>query len=184
MVGYLDNVPEDKAFLLGDRRLRSLGDLHESLSSLSDEEYSKFAGADFNYFADWVSYVVGHAGLAESLRASIDKDDAVRIVEKAIEDESRTEAVVEQKIEFDVPKEDTPAQKEPSAKQAVLAKQISADEDKIEDVEHLMKRIAKNENEIKDILWKHFAWDLAKEFMYGMAVGILIGFILSRILLR
>ncbi|MBN2368181.1 hypothetical protein JXC34_04110, partial [Candidatus Woesearchaeota archaeon] len=45
----------------------------------------------------------------------------------------------------------------------------------------LLKDIDKEEHEIKDFLWKHFAWDMAKEFMYGMALGILIGLVLSKI---
>ena len=47
----------------------------------------------------------------------------------------------------------------------------------------MLKIIAKDEREIKEFLWKHFAWDMAKEFMYGLAVGILIGLVLSRIFL-
>ena len=43
---------------------------------------------------------------------------------------------------------------------------------------------AKAAPEIKDFLWKHFAWDMAKEFMYGMAIGILIGMVLSKIFIR
>ena len=51
------------------------------------------------------------------------------------------------------------------------------------DEDNLLKRIANDESEIKNMLWKHFAWDMAKEFMYGMAIGIIIGLILSKILL-
>ena len=186
-MGYLDDVPEDKTFLLGDTRLHNLKELQESIAAMNDSEYGKFAGHDFNYFADWVQYVVGHTALADSLRASLDRDDANRILEEALENEvDEKPVIIEQKVEFAPPPEDEPVKAaEPKKNSDKSVVSVSSEEpDRIEDVESLMKKIAKNENEIKDILWKHFAWDLAKEFMYGMAVGILLGFVLSRILLR
>ncbi len=52
------------------------------------------------------------------------------------------------------------------------------------ETEKLLGKLAKNEKEIKDFLWKHFAMDMAKEFMYGMAIGMLAGIIISRLFFR
>ncbi len=49
------------------------------------------------------------------------------------------------------------------------------------DIDVMIKGISKQDT--NSLLWKHFSWDLAREFMYGLAIGILIGLIMSRILL-
>ncbi|MEM4398079.1 MAG: hypothetical protein QW757_05665 [Candidatus Woesearchaeota archaeon] len=50
--------------------------------------------------------------------------------------------------------------------------------------EILKEKIKHDEKYGHEFLWKHFAWEMAKEFMYGMAIGILIGFVLAKIFLR
>ncbi|MEM4398131.1 MAG: hypothetical protein QW757_05935, partial [Candidatus Woesearchaeota archaeon] len=50
--------------------------------------------------------------------------------------------------------------------------------------EILKEAIKHDEKYGHEFLWKHFAWEMAKEFMYGMAIGILIGFVLAKIFLR
>ena len=47
----------------------------------------------------------------------------------------------------------------------------------------MLKSLSKEDTEIRSVIWKHFKWELAKEFMYGMAIGILMGFVLSRIVM-
>ena len=185
-MGYLDNVPEDKAFILGDRRLLSLRELHDALSAISDDEFNRYVGTGFNYFADWIYHVVGHSTLADSIKLETGREASLQVLDDALKNETQSQGIVEQKVAFEEPAAATAVQTgDELTAQAVTAERPAAERpDRIEDVEELMRKISKNENEIKDILWKHFAWDLAKEFMYGMAVGILIGFILSRILLR
>ncbi len=161
-MGALDNVPEDKAFILGEKRLFNLFSLLVELRKMGDEQYSHYASEKYNYFSDWIQKVVGHKELADAMRTVKTREAAIAVLDKAIfhTKPHKAEAVVKEAAR--------PSQKE----------------DTIEEVDELMRKISRSEDEIKNILWKHFAKDLAREFMYGMLAGTLIGFILSKILLR
>ena len=42
-------------------------------------------------------------------------------------------------------------------------------------------KLSKEDVEIRNVIWKHFKWEMAKEFMYGMAIGMIMGLILSKL---
>jgi len=224
---YLEKVPEEKAFVIEDKKILTLKDLHKQIKKMNDEQYSHYASPDHNYFADWILAVVGHEDLAKKLRKNSSKKDAIKtlsleikILEKPKEDiiEKEDEIVI---IEDDKPEivDDKVETKKSSAKPKKKKKtkkttskkpkkepviEIS-EEEKIEEeeeeidnnesekeeitqadyleVEDMLKKISTEKQEVKHLLWKHFAWDMAKEFMYGLAIGIFVGLILSRILL-
>ncbi|MFH2020141.1 MAG: hypothetical protein ABIJ34_01935 [archaeon] len=219
-MGYLDNVPEDKVFILGDKRLSNLAELSDALKAMTVEEYSDYVNSDHNYFADWVYHVISYGELAEDLRKSVSLEEAIDLVENSVlgqrpakkaktkttkpkapkskaSSKSALVAVPEKKEALVSEPEEKHGREHPEPHFEMLetfdapvkvnikpgAKQEEK-QDSQEDIEIMLRKISKNENEIRVVLWKHFAWDLAKEFMYGMAVGIIIGFILSRILLR
>jgi hypothetical protein len=52
------------------------------------------------------------------------------------------------------------------------------------EIEKFLSKIGQNKKDIKIFLWKHFPWDMALEFMYGMALGLLMGLVMSRIFFR
>lgn len=186
MANYLDDVPKQNAFTLGDKKILNLYSLLLEFRSISDETYSHYASSHHNYFADWIMHVVNYPELADKLRKTSSKQQAITVLEKSIEEHK--EENVKKEDSFVVadtkPKkkagkkvEKKPEEKpkeEPKEKEPVIVKKG----------EDLLQDIAKNEREIKDFLWKHFAWDMAKEFMYGMAIGILIGMVLSKIFIR
>jgi hypothetical protein len=74
------------------------------------------------------------------------------------------------------------AKKEPKKEKEEEKKEEITQADYLE-VEDMLKKISTEKQEVKHLLWKHFAWDMAKEFMYGLAIGVFVGLILSRILL-
>ncbi len=185
---YLKNVPVDKAFILGETRIRSLNGLVKELYNMSDGSYSHYASRDHNYFADWVQYVVKHKKLAGKLRETSDRKDAITALEKEIEELKKPEPKnkkPKKEVEVEEPLDsfvvsDPKAKKKPEEKKEVN-KETEKEEQETYDEKEMMRSIARDEREIKEFLWKHFAWDMAKEFMYGLAIGILVGFVLSKI---
>jgi len=233
---YLEKVPEEKAFVIDDKKILTLKDLHKELKKMNDEQYSHYANMDHNYFADWINAVIGHEDLAKQLRKKSSKKDAIKtlsleinILEKPKEEiiekedeivivEDKKPEIVDDKVE---PKKSSKktnekkktkkttskkTKKEPEEKEEEPVIETS-EEEKIEEetedkepeikkeeeeeiteadfleVEDMLKKISTEKQEVKHLLWKHFAWDMAKEFMYGLAIGIFVGLILSRILL-
>jgi len=199
---YLSSVQDDRVFLLGERRLKNLYDLLDSFKELSNETYSHYASSSHNYFADWIEHVIKYDELASRLRNSKNKDEATAILENALPkanpppkaEEKIDQPVlqenkekVEQEIISENKDEITPVKPEEIIVIQENTKKYSTEKDNAlthSETEALLKKISDNETQIKDFLWKHFAWDMAKEFMYGMAIGILIGLIVSKIFIK
>ncbi|MEM3374754.1 MAG: hypothetical protein QXE31_06095 [Candidatus Woesearchaeota archaeon] len=98
-------------------------------------------------------------------------------VEKYEEKEEKNELKNLLKEEKESLKKELPTKQEKSHEKDVKDYKINSEE--------LLKETLKHDAKYgKDFLWKHFAWEMAKEFMYGMSLGILIGFILARIFIR
>jgi len=202
MDNYLDDVPEDKNFFLGDKRIKNLYGLLFELRSMSDENYSYYADSNHNYFADWIQHVIGYKGLADDMRKMSSRKESISMLEKSIElikkqneKPSSTEIVVVEQpkeeikggfVVSDITQEDL-ATAEYRKQKPKIKKIIKVEPPKItktDENELLLRKISENEREVKEFLWKHFTWDMAKEFMYGMAIGILIGLVLSKIFIK
>ena len=166
MNNYLNDVAEDKVFLLGDKKIRNLYGLLFEFRVMSDDTYSYYANNEHNYFADWIQCVIVNKELSDSLRDAKSRKEAVRVVEKTLD--SLKEPRKEEKV-FTSPKQE-------------VKKEIPITAE--EEVDVLLKKIAQSEKEIQTVLWKHFTWDMAKEFMYGMAIGMLIGLVLAKIFFK
>jgi hypothetical protein len=67
-MNYLEDVPDEKAFVLGEKRIRNLYGLLFEFREMKDEAYSYYAAEDHNYFADWVLHVVADKELSEKLK--------------------------------------------------------------------------------------------------------------------
>ena len=113
-------------------------------------------------------------------------DNLIAVLEKNIEEHK--EETVKKEDSFVVaetkPKKKAEKKVKEKPKEEPVKEEVKEPEIIPKKGEDLLQDIAKNEREIKDFLWKHFAWDMAKEFMYGMAIGILIGMVLSKIFIR
>lgn len=199
MDAFLMDVAEDKVFYLGDKKIKNLYGLLFELRSISDETYSYYAGEDHNYFSDWIEYVIKNYDLAHNLRKTNSRKEAVGLLEHSIDSMKHEEKKEEpRKLVENVslgasgfnemitggtkqaekllealhhePKELTLERTRP-------AERVTAAEKEMHD-------ISRDKDEAKEYLWKHFSWEMAKEFMYGMALGILIGLVLSKIFFR
>jgi len=182
MPNYLDDVPEQNAFILGDKKILNLFSLLLELRSMSDETYNYYASSHHNYFADWIMHVVNYHELADKLRNTSSRQQAIRVLEKSVEEHKEKDV----KEDSFVVAETKPKMKKPvkKAEEKEKAEPLNKVPNKMTENNVMLQDIAQNEKEIKDFLWKHFAWDMAKEFMYGMAIGILIGMVLSKIFIR
>lgn len=217
-MGYLDKVPDDKVFVLGTKKLFTIDDLFAELNSISDEEYSHYASANHNYFADWIMHVVKYDKLAADLiNTNGNKKDAVKVLEKHIKklqsnSESKKEIKiknppfikkdpVKQTAETDLIIEEV--LKQPEKVEKLYVKDINPEEKIIEEekeitkevseaeqpktehsiheIESILEKLSKEDVEIRNVIWKHFKWEMAKEFMYGMAIGMIMGLILSKL---
>jgi hypothetical protein len=167
----LDNVPPEKAFILGEKRITNVELLLEELKEVSDVHYGHYASRDHNYFSDWIENIVGDTDLALKLRHTRSRREALAVLKSYID------ALKEPRVV--VGKSEQPKTKIKAPPKEKLRKPPKKEHSK--STQQLLKGIARDEREIKEFLWKHFAWDMAKEFMYGMAIGILIGFVLSKI---
>lgn len=189
MANYLDDVPKENAFTLGDKKILNLYSLLLEFRSISDAIYSHYASSSHNYFADWIMHVVNHPELADKLRSTSSRKEAIAVLEKSIEEHKEKDAKKEDSFVVAETKPKKKAEKkvekkvEEKPKEEPVKEEVKKSE-MVETGNELLQDIVKNEREIKDFLWKHFAWDMAKEFMYGMAIGILIGMVLSKIFIR
>lgn len=165
---YLQDAPAEKAFILGDRRIASIYSMVFELSNMDDATYARYAGAEFNYFADWVEKVIGYNWLGHKLRKAESRQKAITALEDSIrnlEEVDKEHAVVRSAlISPKGEKTEKEAKHEPKTPDEVL------------------REIAKNERQIKAFLWKHFTWDMTLEFIYGMGVGIVVGIIIGKML--
>jgi hypothetical protein len=193
-LNYLNNVPGDKAFRLGEKSINNLYGLLFEFRTISDESYKVYADEEHNYFADWVYHVIGHHQLADELRGAKSRADAVTVLENAIKALKEPEPVAEVKGEEaspsftmakPAPKKRTLRKPKPAETPEEPEKEIVEEHAKEHtmDTETMWKKLSENKQEIKNFLWKHFAWDMAKEFMYGLSLGILVGLVLSKMFL-
>lgn len=171
---YLSDVPIENAFILGDIKILNLRELLARFKKMDDETYSHYASKNHNYFADWVLHVVQHDELASNLIKAKSKSEAQKMIESVLKKESNNTVKEETKI---ILKGKKPV---PVKKTAFVSPDKIADISNLES-EELIKRIAMDESEIKHLLWKHYSWHIAKEFIYGFAIGIICGLILSKV---
>ncbi len=134
-------VPDEKAFIHKGKKIYSLEELAYEIKNMGMEDYRHYVGPMHNYFSDWIADVLKNRGLADMLRKSKSRKEALKLIKKELKNKKRLE--------------------KPG-------------------IQESLKKIARDESEIKHILWKHYHWDMAKEFMYGLAIGIVLGLILSK----
>lgn len=174
---------QDKAFILKDKKLKNLDELYFAISELNDEEYSYYADSNHNYFADWVNYVLEDKETSLKLRDSKSRTEAIEILKPQEKPAEAVEKKEEKKPEMKQPEKIIHEKKENSiqpkpAEQKNEPKKEHKQKDTLAEIEGL-----KDEHEMKHYLWHHHPWEMAKEFMYGMSLGLVLGLILSRILL-
>jgi hypothetical protein len=216
-MGYLNNVPEDKAFVLGSKKLLNIEDLLRELNLISDQTFSHYATEKHNYFADWIMHVVKYDSLAADLiKAKGDRKSTIRTLEmhikklkkatptsarkkissstkKNVSLMEKTDPIIKEVLENSEKSffEEQKKTEEETEEKKIIQTKINDEENgkisqtrsghSIHDIEEILKNLSKEDVEIRNIIWKHFKWELAKEFMYGMAIGILMGFILSKL---
>jgi hypothetical protein len=205
------DAPDDKAFVLNDKRLHNLNELLIELKMMDDETYSRFVSSKHNYFADWVLHVLSQKDLAEGMRKSSSKKNLVELLEskkgrvdaieifkvpkkdvlvtepivneisKEASAHTNEDAVPEKKTEPHKIDQNSSLQQETQKKKGFFS--AGHKEPAKKNIEQELERIEQDEKQIKELIYKHFSRDMAKEFMYGMALGIIMGLILSRIIL-
>ncbi len=194
---YLEDVPSGKEFFIGTKSIKNLHGLLFEFRSIPDETYGLYVGKDHNYFSDWIEHVIANKKLADELRPIISRKEATAVLERNIEMIKRgNEKVAEPKKEKQEEKQEVKQEvkKEEKQKEKKELPPISLKTDHVEkkevleskkdDTSILLEKVSQDEKEIKEFLWKHFKWDMAKEFMYGLAVGILIGFVLAKVFIQ
>jgi len=191
MKEYLNDVPLDKAFEFNGKKITNLHGLLFELRNMTEEEYSYHVGINYNHFADWILHVIKNRRLSRAIREKTRKE-AVIILEKEIEslesgeelEESIEEEEIETNEEIELPEENIEELEEKKEETINEPKKIENPRKKISDfntTDELLKHVSDTEEDIKVFLWKHFTWDLAKEFMAGMGMGIFIGFVLAKV---
>ncbi|NTV24348.1 MAG: hypothetical protein HGA85_08345 [Nanoarchaeota archaeon] len=169
---------DEKAFMHDGKKIRTLRELLHEIKEMPEERYQHYASENHNYFADWIEHVLEDADLSQSLRHLHKKKEAISLLDEYLHPKpavvqpinNEPSILHEEKSSFEV-QEDKPLKEE--KKETKITRQIEK-----------LDKIAQDEKEIKEFLWKHFAWDMAEEFMYGMAIGILVGLVLSKIFLK
>jgi hypothetical protein len=77
----LANVPEEHVFRCFDgRTFRSMGELSEAFTSMSEETFSFHANPDNNDFSSWVRDIIKDEKLARDLAKSITSTQAAKSV--------------------------------------------------------------------------------------------------------
>jgi hypothetical protein len=177
---YIEDVPDDKVFVLGEKRIKNLYGLLFEFREMGEETYGFYAAEDHNYFADWVQHVIENQELADKLRATKSRKEAVEALESAVESMRKDNSPKQEKESLPVVEE---TKSEPKIEKVTI---VEPEKRKIieQEEEKLVGDITKEDKEAKVFLWKHFGWEMAKEFMYGLAFGILIGLILAKMFLR
>jgi len=137
-------VPEDKAFRLGEHKVRSVEELLSEMKKLSDEQFSHYVNKDHNYFIPWIRGVVNDEQLAKEL--------------ENVHDRVRIQSIIEKR--FSKPKE---PEKDIDVSEAV----------------ELLTKHEKNKRAQKSE--KHYVWKIAREFWYGLIMGLILGIIIAKL---
>ncbi|MBN2368325.1 hypothetical protein JXC34_04860, partial [Candidatus Woesearchaeota archaeon] len=80
-MNYLDDVPEDKAFILGDKKIRNLYGLLFELRSMDDELFSHYSSKHHNYFADWIEHILINNNISSGLREKHSRQETIDYLE-------------------------------------------------------------------------------------------------------
>ena len=75
----------DKAFVLENRKVMNVYGLLFELKHMSDKTYSNYVGTDYNYFADWIANVLEQTELADNLRKTQNKDEAINLLQNQVD---------------------------------------------------------------------------------------------------
>ncbi len=77
-------VQDDKAFVVGDKRIKTLKALLEELRVMDEQTFHNFVNGDKNDFANWIEFVIGDKSLADTIRLFKDKDSIVKVIDEKI----------------------------------------------------------------------------------------------------
>src|SRR3989338_10517519 len=81
----LENVPPDNNFFVCNGHvLRNIRELCEELRAIDEGSYPYHVNQEKNDFSNWVNDILKDKKLADDLRMSIKKEDALEIVEKRV----------------------------------------------------------------------------------------------------
>jgi ABC-type multidrug transport system permease subunit len=61
------DIPSDKSFRAGNKKIRSLEELYDFIHGLSKKEFREYINREDNLFAEWFSRVIGHESFALKL---------------------------------------------------------------------------------------------------------------------
>ncbi|MBN1792577.1 hypothetical protein JW826_02740 [Candidatus Woesearchaeota archaeon] len=81
--------PDKWFYFAGGRNAKSLRELVEALSAISDEEFVFHVNSAKNDFANWVEGVFSQKGLADELRHVMERKDTVAIIERFISNQAQ-----------------------------------------------------------------------------------------------
>ncbi|MBT3464481.1 hypothetical protein HOD20_08545 [archaeon] len=84
MKQFLEDVPKEHVFKIGDKTLNNLHDLLYELNIISDEDFTHYVGDDHNHFCNWINSIVKDKELAKKIENEKDRQKTVEILESRI----------------------------------------------------------------------------------------------------
>ncbi|MBN1503216.1 hypothetical protein JW930_06775 [Candidatus Woesearchaeota archaeon] len=151
MSKYLDDVVETHYFKIGNKRLKSVKELLEEMRIISDDVFRHYVGEQHNHFVNWIRHTINDEELADSLERVKSREKTIEVIEDRINN------LTKQRGEKKVDENEKPQQ---DLKETRIKEEIE-------------KRDKKS--------CPHIIWCMAKEFWFGMAIGMIVGVIAAKI---
>ena len=188
-------IPSEHYFFARNEMIiKSLSELCDALNNMDDHTYMHHVNKERNDFSEWIKDVIGDKKLAKGIRKAKTKEEVSKFISMRLERARKKEDSVKS-----VEKEIEKVSKEPE-KAEKLDESIEIPLDKLDEVLQREKEIEKREEKIKEIEDK-IEKDLealkkkskkketergffSKEFIQGIAVGVLVSVIVILIYVK
>lgn len=106
MSKYLKDVPDEHVFKMGDKSVKNLSELLETVKVMSREEFKHYVGEEHNHFVSWIRDVIKDEVLAGQLNPIKTQGGTVDILENRIKTLSQEKAEHVKVIKVPQPKKD------------------------------------------------------------------------------
>ncbi len=157
-----DKVPTEHIFHFVDgKKAHNLKDLYEAIKKMDASKFSHHVDSENNDFANWVEFVYKNSEVAKDLRQVTDKKKILEIIGAQI-GKYQAQTIVEEK----------PADK----------KQLHEEPAKVDGPSQVIK--SHDGEHVHTISTEAAHKFVLREFLYGAALGLIVGFILAAILAR
>ena len=178
-------VQDDKAFVVGDKRIKTLKALLEELRVMDEQTFHNFVNDDKNDFANWIEFVIGDKSLADTIRLFKDKDSIVKVIDEKInasvkKSDEQILSFVDTKEQRQETTQDTKIQQADSSK----SKNLSPPESKLKaEVSEFSRRSTNNSLKSSVSVVRKSKKPLVY-FVIGFLIGILVGMFVFVIVLK